>query len=368
MKGRRTVLAIASGGCLAATVLAGCSAETRQKILPVFFDGVSQEEQKPPPPTRRVRRDLLREIEELRRQLAEAREAAKAQKEGAGTPPEETRPLAEREKTWTEAAAKLPKDAAGHVDWVQALRAGAVAPRPGLDPKTPDQATLDLDVPLASSSSRLFWVTFSHGAHTQWVTCGNCHPAVFPLKRQAEPTAVTMAKITESRYCGVCHGKVAFGLEGRCARCHTKIPATADWRPSGKPSKPIEGAATWTEAAKLLPPTLGSPDWVKALQQGVIAPRPGIDPKAEDEAVFPLDVELVPPDAPAFKVVFPHEAHTTLLSCTTCHPGIFQMARGADPITMEKIYAGEYCGRCHGKVAFSIPTGCPRCHPVLAGS
>jgi c(7)-type cytochrome triheme protein len=109
------------------------------------------------------------------------------------------------------------------------------------------------------------------------------------------------------------------------------------------------------------------PDWAKALTGDVIAPRPGIDPKAEEQPVFPLDVELVPADNPLFNVVFPHETHTALLACTTCHPAIFQMAKGADPITMGNIYAGQYCGVCHGKVAFAVPTGCPRCHRALAG-
>lgn len=361
------MLATAVGGYLAAALLAGCSAETREKILPIFFDGAPKGKQATsPPPTRRVRRDLLQEIEDLKRKLAAAEAAAKAGQEGK--PKEEARGPVEQAKTWEEAAEALPKDPAGHVDWMQALKMRAIAPRPAADPKTPEQAALELDIPLASSSSRLFSVTFSHGAHTQWVTCGNCHPAVFPLKRQAEPIVVTMAKVRDGQYCGVCHGKVAFGLEGRCGRCHTKIPPTTDWRPSEKPGKPIEGAATWNDAVKLLPISAGAPDWGKALAQGVIAPRPGVDPKAADEAVFPLDVELVPLDNPPFKVIFPHETHTAVLSCASCHPGIFQMAKGADPITMEKIYAGEYCGRCHGKVAFSVPTGCPRCHPVLAGS
>jgi c(7)-type cytochrome triheme protein len=99
----------------------------------------------------------------------------------------------------------------------------------------------------------------------------------------------------------------------------------------------------------------------------VIAPRNGADDKAEEQPVFPLDVALVPAGNAAFKAVFPHGAHTAVLSCATCHPAIFQMAAGADPITMAKIYAGEYCGRCHGKVAFLPATACGRCHPVMAG-
>ncbi|HSB77677.1 MAG TPA: cytochrome c3 family protein [Candidatus Methylomirabilis sp.] len=316
------------------------------------------------PPTHRVRRDLLQEIEELKRQLRDAQEAAKVQKEAA---PAETERPAERAKTWQEAMAILPKDAAGSVDWVQAITSNTIAPRPSPNPKAPDQAVLDMDVDLTSTASKLFSVTYPHSAHTQWLACGNCHPAIFPLGRGAPPTVVTMAKIRAGEQCGFCHGKVAFSVEKECARCHTKIPARADWHPAGEPREPIEQAASWDSAAKLLPVTGGMPDWAKALAEGIIAPRPGVDPKAVDQPAFPLDVELIPADNPLFKVVFPHGTHTRLLSCTTCHPGIFQMAKGSDPITMGKIYAGQYCGVCHGKVAFAVPTGCPRCHPAMAG-
>lgn len=371
MDPRHTTRTIVAGTCLATALLAGCSAETRQRILPVFFDGVpgapggaGSGQPAALPPTHRVRRDLLQEIEELKRKLRYAQEAAKARKEAA---PAETEPPAERAKTWEDAVEALPRDAAGNVDWVQAIKAHAIAPRPGVDPKAPEQAVLEFDVDLAQSPSRLFSVTYPHAAHTQWLSCQNCHPAIFPLKQGAEPTVVTMAKIRAGEQCGVCHGRVAFSVEKECARCHTKIPARSDWRPGEEPRKPIERVRSWDEAAKLLPATAGAPDWAKGLTEGVIAPRPGIDRKAVDQPTFPLDVELVPSDNPIFKTIFPHGTHTALLSCTTCHPGIFQMAKGADPISMEKIYGGQYCGACHGKVAFAVPTGCPRCHPALAG-
>lgn len=112
--------------------------------------------------------------------------------------------------------------------------------------------------------------------------------------------------------------------------------------------------------------TAGGVDWVKALDEKGIEPAAGLDPAAKPQPVFPIDVVLEPEGQALFKVTFPHKPHTELLTCTTCHPGIFQMKAGADPITMAKIYAGEFCGRCHGKVAFAVPTGCPRCHRALA--
>jgi c(7)-type cytochrome triheme protein len=110
--------------------------------------------------------------------------------------------------------------------------------------------------------------------------------------------------------------------------------------------------------------TMGNVDWVSAAKEGLIRPRPGLDPEAEESPLLPYDVRL-DPGIPQFEVVFPHEPHTYWLRCDNCHPAIFQMRAGADPITMAKIFDGEYCGKCHGKVAFPPQTGCPRCHVNL---
>jgi c(7)-type cytochrome triheme protein len=244
------------------------------------------------------------------------------------------------------------------------LKPGAIAPRPSPDPSAPDQAVLELDVELASSGNKINNVTFSHGAHTRWLTCNNCHPAVFPL-RQAQQQPTTMAKIRAGQSCGVCHGRVAFAVNTECSRCHAQAASAVKWQPP-EPRKPIERARSWEEAAKTLPVTDGMVDWTKALSQGVIAPRAGIDPKAEDQAVLPLDVELIPAMGEMFKVVFSHKSHTEWLGCPNCHTGIFQMAKGAGAMTMEKINSGELCGACHGKVAFP-PTACARCHPAMGG-
>jgi c(7)-type cytochrome triheme protein len=122
----------------------------------------------------------------------------------------------------------------------------------------------------------------------------------------------------------------------------------------------------WPAQLELLPKdAAGGTDWVGALNGSLITPKPGVDPKEEEQPVLDMDLELVPKDSPDFKVVYPHKIHTTLLACTTCHTAIFQMEKGADPITMEKIFAGEYCGRCHGKVAFDPITACARCHVAM---
>ena len=138
-------------------------------------------------------------------------------------------------------------------------------------------------------------------------------------------------------------------------------PPVVGWTPP--PPKP-----NWHELLKELPKEdAGGVDWDTALEEKLITPKPGIEPDAPNQPVFDLTLELVPEGQAFFKVTFPHKQHTEWLACTNCHTEIFKMQRGADPITMAKIYSGEYCGRCHSKVSFAVPTGCPRCHRALAG-
>ena len=138
--------------------------------------------------------------------------------------------------------------------------------------------------------------------------------------------------------------------------------------PAPEPEKPA-ALREWRDALRVLSKdAAGGVDWVRALEEKAIEPRAGLDPEAKEQPIFPLDVERIPEAQPFFKVMFPHKAHTQWLACANCHPGIFQMKRGATPINMGAIFAGQYCGVCHGKVAFAVPTGCPRCHPALAGA
>lgn len=101
-------------------------------------------------------------------------------------------------------------------------------------------------------------------------------------------------------------------------------------------------------------------DWVKALDNNLIAPRwDRTDPAA---APVVMDLNIVRevkgsmPD-----VVYPHKQHTEWLDCSNCHPAIFIPKKGANNISMAAILLGEKCGVCHGKVAFPVAE-CRKCH------
>jgi c(7)-type cytochrome triheme protein len=63
-------------------------------------------------------------------------------------------------------------------------------------------------------------IVFSHKKHTVWNGCEVCHPEIFAGVKKGL-TKYSMPEIFEGKYCGVCHGKVAFPLLD-CQRCHTK--------------------------------------------------------------------------------------------------------------------------------------------------
>ena len=107
----------------------------------------------------------------------------------------------------------------------------------------------------------------------------------------------------------------------------------------------------------------GKPDWVRALREGLIQPRASVRGEQEAMQVLELDV-LMKNTAQMPYVKFPHAAHTTWLACTNCHDGLFVPKAGANPTTMPKILAGESCGVCHSKVAFTAMFTCERCHSV----
>jgi len=100
-------------------------------------------------------------------------------------------------------------------------------------------------------------------------------------------------------------------------------------------------------------------DWVQALNDGLISPRANLD-GSEEMVPMAMDI-LMEQTAMMPHVMFPHLAHTKWLSCENCHDAIFEPVKNGNPISMGKILKGEFCGRCHDRVAFSLFV-CEKCH------
>jgi len=101
-------------------------------------------------------------------------------------------------------------------------------------------------------------------------------------------------------------------------------------------------------------------DWVKALNEGHIEPRADLTDDSQKMTILNLDiVREVKGSMP--DVVYPHKPHTQWLQCSNCHPKIFKPKKGANKVSMAAILAGQYCGVCHGKVAFPV-SECRSCH------
>lgn len=105
----------------------------------------------------------------------------------------------------------------------------------------------------------------------------------------------------------------------------------------------------------------GGVNWVKALQLGIINPRSDLSGNLD---IVTLDMDILFKDTGKMPWVrFPHLVHTQWLACENCHPEIFIPKIGANNPSMDGILAGEFCGRCHDKVAFALWI-CERCHSV----
>lgn len=108
----------------------------------------------------------------------------------------------------------------------------------------------------------------------------------------------------------------------------------------------------------------GHPDWAKALNLALIAPRSNKNAEQTENMVL-WDQDIIYKDTETMPWVrFPHKTHTQWLTCTNCHETIFASQGEKADISMRSIYTGSDCGACHGRVAFNVNT-CERCHSIL---
>lgn len=110
----------------------------------------------------------------------------------------------------------------------------------------------------------------------------------------------------------------------------------------------------------------GRPDWVQALELGLISPRSTRtgEPRPPEPAEVPMPSEGIVFANTKFmpNVVFPHRQHAEWLSCLNCHEKLFELRATGRGQGMLAIFEGRHCGTCHGRVAFAPEGSCYRCH------
>jgi c(7)-type cytochrome triheme protein len=107
------------------------------------------------------------------------------------------------------------------VDWLKAEEKGLMKLKDYLEGITIKRKALKipLDTDIKSQEFGMPDIVFSHEKHAVWNGCELCHPEIFGVKKGA--TVYSMQDIFEGKFCGACHGKVAF-VNMDCQLCHTK--------------------------------------------------------------------------------------------------------------------------------------------------
>lgn len=198
-------------------------------------------------------------------------------------------------------------------------------------------------------------VVFSHWVHRSRFTCRLCHVDV-GFGMQANSTGVHETDNHKGLYCGACHnGRIAFSARNdpkECERCHSAgkvVPHHYDF-----------GAFTATFPKGRFGNNV---DWELAELEGkiqLIDTLPEISVKRRPLEI-PKDYSIEAKIAGLPEIIFSHKKHAVWNGCELCHPDIYAVKAGATKYTMQDVFAGKYCGLCHGSVAFPA-IDCQRCH------
>ena len=234
--------------------------------------------------------------------------------------------------------AMLPRDHAGNIDWMAALRHEVIRPRDGIGgPRSPLPGAFEFKFDFYfPGPNEMFDAYFPHSAHTEWLDCAQCHPRIF----RTRPAQFTMADVFAGKYCGECHGKVAYPVMTGCERCHTGLPQPPD---------------------RAQPELIGTIEMKRANE--ILAQQAADSSALQDEGTTPGNAAGVRTgDFPRAR--FPHWVHRIRYRCKTCHMEIFEPEAGTNVVTMVDIAEGEACGQCHdGDTAFEPRMdNCERCH------
>ena len=132
----------------------------------------------------------------------------------------------------------LPKDNYGMVNWTKAEADGLISPRDSIDGTEPvgkaEEGFFENIIRLNTVVKFMPDVLFPHGTHSNMISCDSCHPE--PFKKEKGANDIKMAEIFEGKWCGKCHGVVAFPVSYpvvepfNCRRCHLLRKKSEHWK------------------------------------------------------------------------------------------------------------------------------------------
>ncbi len=163
------------------------------------------------------------------------------------------RPPIESTRDPASALALLPLDPSGRVDWMEALRTGAIRPRgslPGV-PEPPLGFRPEFEVLFQGPDSTADAI-FPHAPHVEWLACEQCHSPVQLTPIVTGYSMVTMTDVLQGELCGQCHGKVSFSPTGQiesCQRCHPRLVPEVDPPRAASPGPEVSTVMTGRDAS-----------------------------------------------------------------------------------------------------------------------
>jgi c(7)-type cytochrome triheme protein len=207
-------------------------------------------------------------------------------------------------------------------------------------------------------------VVFDHWLHRSKFTCRVCHVDV-GFAMTANATGINASTNRQGFHCGACHdgkkqfdGKTLFaacaetGSGGQCDYCHSV-------------GKKVAKQYEYKKFAARLPKGVYGVNWEAAEKSGAIKLVDfvqGISVK-KSQMQSRKDFFVDSPIPWVEPIQFSHEKHSIWNGCELCHPEIFPTAqKGTIRFSMFSNIEGQYCGACHGKVAFPL-NNCQGCHP-----
>lgn len=220
-------------------------------------------------------------------------------------------------------------------------------------------------------------VLFEHWTHRKVFTCRVCHVDIgFAMK--ANEGGIRAADNMKGYYCGACHnGKSSFNGgeklfaacsdkftkddQKRCLRCHSLDKSGRDTEARRELRE-----KTFRDFAGQMPKERGGNgiNWEQAENAGLIHLIDYIEGLSTKRSSMPTqkDFTIGAKSEGIPEIIFSHKKHTVWNGCEVCHPDIFVgVKKGAEKYSMIDLFAGKYCGACHGTVAFP-QNDCSRCH------